>query len=451
MNLAQIVSLFIFLAVFIFIIIGKVHRYIPATIGAVLGAIIIYFIILKSAEGLWWVLNLKQISQYHFWVPGEHKIEAYGINWQTIIFLSGMMMMVEGLERSGFFTWICLYTAKLVKYRVIPILLSFMLLSGFLAMFIDSITVLLFTATVSIRLGRLLGFDPVPVIIASIFAANTGGSATISGDPPNVIIGTAFGYTFMDFFTNTGLIAWISMLFSLSFFYFFFRRQLAPKTASNPHPQRYPDPSEAITNPLLFRISAFIFVLVITLIVTHHYTGISLALIGVIATFITLLANITHIPHIIKRFDWRTIVFLISLFACVGALEWTGVLAMVSDRIGEFSGGSIFLVIPSILWLSAYASAIVDNIPFAATMVPVIRELSISQGFPLPTLAWTLALGTDIGGNATPIGASANVVGTAIADREGYRIGWGRYCKYAIPATILVILLCNIYLWARYT
>ncbi|MBA7549451.1 putative transporter [subsurface metagenome] len=154
--------------------------------------------------------------------------------------------------------------------------------------------------------------------------------------------------------------------------------------------------------------------------------------------------------HIISRVDWRTLLFFIGLFVCVGGLEETGVLEMLALFIGQASGGNIVLVIPLILWISAFASAIVDNIPFAATMVPVIVNLSKTAGLKLPTLAWTLALGTDIGGNATPIGASANVVGTAIAEKEGHPISWGRFCKYTIPATIMVLGLCWLYLIIRY-
>jgi Na+/H+ antiporter NhaD/arsenite permease-like protein len=351
----------------------------------------------------------------------------------------------------GFFRWICLFLAKMVNYSVIPILIVFMLLSGFLSMFIDSITVLLFLAMVTIELAHLLKFDPVPVIIAEIFAANTGGAATMSGDPPNIIIGTALGYTFTDFAFNTGIIAWIGMLFTLGFFYFCFRKALGSSQGNaNAVPIRYPEPGEAITDRRLFRINAAIFIAVVVLIVTHAETGISMALIGVIAAFLTLLAAGKRALHIIKRVDWRTLLFFIGLFICVGGLEETGVLTMLAQSIKDISGGSLMLVIPLILWISAFASAIVDNIPFAATMVPVIVNLSRTAGLKLPTLAWTLALGTDIGGNATPIGASANVVGTAIAEREGYPISWAKFCKYAIPAMLMVVSLCWLYLVIRY-
>ncbi len=451
LTLSQILAIAIFLVMFITIISGKVHRFIPALIGAALTILVVFLLVMKSPEAVVNVLNLGQLGHFSFWVPGQEHIESRGVNWQTIIFIGGMMTMVEGLGAVGFFRWLCLYVAKLAKYKVVPILIAFMLLSGFLSMFIDSITVLLFLATVTIELARLLKFDPVPIIIAEIFAANCGGSATMCGDPPNIIIGTAFGYTFTDFAVNTGPIAWIGMLVTLGFFYFCFRKILvSSQDRSGASLSRYPEPSEAIINPRLFKIDSAIFILVVILLVTHAQTGLSVALIGVIAAALTLMAATKGASHIIKRVDWRTLLFFIGLFICVGGLEETGLLKMLAEYIGDISGGNILLVIPIILWVSAFASAIVDNIPFAATMVPVIADLSLTAGLKLPTLAWTLALGTDIGGNATPIGASANVVGTAVAEREGFPISWGRFCKYAFPAMIIVVALCWLLLVVRY-
>ncbi|MDP3880435.1 MAG: SLC13 family permease [Dehalococcoidales bacterium] len=449
--LSQILALVIFISMFIAIVIGKVHRYIPALIGAALTLTVVFLLVLRDTHAITSVLNLGQLTQFKFWVPGEEHIESQGINWQTIIFIGGMMVMVESMGETGFFHWICLHIAKLVNYRIVPILITFMLLAGFLSMFIDSITVLLFMAAVVIELARLLKFDPVPVIIAMIFAANTGGSATMSGDPPNIIIGTALGYTFIDFARNTGVIAWASMVLTVGYFYLMFRKSLAVSQAeADAAATRYPEPGEVISNPFLFRINTAIFILVVTLIITHAETGMSVALIGVIAASLTLLAAFKRAPHIVQRVDWRTLVFFIGLFIAVGGLEETGTLKMLAEYIGDVSQGNIAVVIPIILWISASASAVVDNIPFAATMVPVIKDLSLTAGFPLPTLAWTLALGTDIGGNATPIGASANVVGTAIAEKEGHPISWGVFCKYAVPATIMVLALCWLLLIVRY-
>lgn len=452
LTLSQILAIAIFLLMFTAIIIGKVHRYVPALIGAALVLIVVFLGVMHSPESILNVLNIGQLGELRFWIPGQEHIESRGVNWQTIIFIGGMMLMVEGLGEVGFFRWLCLYLAKMVNYRLIPILITFMLLSGFLAMFIDSITVLLFLSSVTIELARLLKFDPVPMIIAEIFAANVGGSATMCGDPPNIIIGTAFGYTFTDFAINTGPIAWIGMMAALLYFYFLFRKILiSSQKASDTTREEYPQPKEAITNHRLFWINTGIFILVVVLLVTHAQTGLSVAIIGVIAAVLTLLAAGKVSSHLIKRLDWRTLLFFIGLFICVGGLEETGILKILAEYIGEISGGNAVLVIPIILWLSAFASGIVDNIPFAATMVPVIYNLSQTTGLSLPTLSWSLALGTDIGGNATPIGASANVVGTAIAEREGYPVSWGRFIKYALPGTIIVVGLCHLFLIVRYT
>ncbi len=455
-TLSQILAITIFIIMFAAIVSGKLHRYVPALVGATLTCIVVFLIVEQNPEMISSVLNLEQMTHFTFWVPGKEHIESHGINWQTIIFIGGMMIMVEGLGNVGFFRWLCLYAAKMVNYQVVPILIVFMLLSGFLAMFIDSITVMLFLASVTIELARLLKFDPVPVIIAEIFASNVGGSATMSGDPPNIIIGTAFGYTFTDFAINTGPIAWAGMLLTVGFFYFAFRKFLTHSQRSltdstDGMPIRYPDPKEAIVNPRLFKINTGIFIFVVVLIVTHANTGLSLAIIACIAAALTLLTSGKRALHVMERVDWRTLLFFIGLFVTVGGLEETGVLKILAEYIGELSGGNIMLVIPIIIWFSAFASAIVDNIPFAATMVPVIANLSRTAGLDLKTLSWTLALGTDIGGNITPIGASANVVGTAVAEKEGYPISWGRFMKYAMPATIVVVALCNLYLIIRYT
>ena len=467
MSIEQILAILIFTAMFIAIMWGKIHRFIPALIGAALTAILILTLVDQGPHSLWQVLRLPDFIDGHWWF-GKHATEAVGeaapniapeiggVNWQTMIFIGGMMVMVEGMGAAGFFRWICLLVARLVKYRVIPILITFMFLSGFLSMFIDSITVMLFLATVTIELARLLKFDPVPVIIGEIFASNTGGSATMSGDPPNIIIGTHFNYTFMDFLLNTGIIAWVGLTVAVVLFYLMFRKALR-QSASNGQadsPKHYPEPKEAISNPRLFTMSTAIFIVVIVLLVTHAQTGLSVGLIGCIAAALTLTAAVVGkgTPlHVLKNLDWRTLLFFFGLFVCVSGLEVTGVLGKLAELIGKTSGNNLAIALTFILWLSAFASALIDNIPFAATMCPVIASLSGTQeGFDTKPLAWSLALGTDIGGNGTPIGASANVVGIAIAEKEGYKIGWGRYCKYAFPAMLVIVGLCNLYLVLRY-
>ena len=452
MTLAQVLALAIFLGTFGVITWGKVHRYIPALVGAALVLVVVFLIVMRDPVAVHAILNLGQPLQKEFWLPGQGHTAYRGVNWQTIIFVAGMMVMVEGLARAGLFRWMCLTVARLVRYRIVPILVGFMFLSGALSMFIDSITVMLFMASVTIEIARLLKFDPVPLIIAEVFASNTGGSATMSGDPPNIIIGTSLGYTFTDFITNTGPIAWAGLLVAVIFFYLVFRRRLAAseQRSTGAAAIEYPEPRKAITNTGLFLLHDGVFLLVIVLLVTHARTGISVALVGAIAATLTLLAARKDAILILRQVDWRTLLFFVGLFICVGGLEETGVLGLVADRIGEVTGGSLTAVLAIILWGSAFASAVVDNIPFVAAMLPVVGTLGQTLGLSQHPMVWALALGTDIGGNGTPIGASANVVGTAVAAREGYPVGWGRYMKYAMPPMIMVIILCNILLLVRY-
>jgi Na+/H+ antiporter NhaD/arsenite permease-like protein len=451
MTLAQILAILIFLAMFGVITWGKVPRHLPALVGAALVLVVVFTIAMKDVAAAGAVLNLGQFFEARFWLPGPGHFESRGINWQTIVFIGGMMVMVEGLSRAGFFRWLCLYTARLARYRVMPVFIAFMVLSGFLSMFIASITVMLFLAAVTIEIARLLKFDPVPLIIGEISASNIGGAATMSGDPPNIIIGTSFGYTFSDFLANTGVISWIGMVAVVLFFYLVFRRTLKSSAAEgNSTPARYPEPGEAIQDGRRFAAHAAIFLLSAAMLVTHAQTGMSVAMIGTIAAVLTFLAAGKDVGHVVRGIDWRTLVFFIGLFVVVGGLEETGVLKVLANAVAYLSGGNMGTVITIILWTSAIASSFVDNIPFAATMVPVVANLSQSLGLDLRAMSWSLALGTDIGGNGTPIGASANVVGTAVSEREGYPIGWGRYLKYAVPAMVLVMVLCNVYLLLRY-
>ena len=212
----------------------------------------------------------------------------------------------------------------------------------------------------------------------------------------------------------------------------------------------YVDPKDAILDKKRFLISFIIFFIAILLLITHAQTGLTVASIGVFVAAITLVTSKNDAIDLIKRVDYKTILFFIGLFIVVGGLEQTGILEIVAALIGEVSGGNTKIMIAIIIWISAIASAFVDNIPFAATMIPIIQSLAISQGVPLSTLAWTLTMGTDIGGSATPIGASANVVGISVAEKEGYSISWKGYCMYSVPATVIVILISMIYIFIKY-
>lgn len=448
---AQIIAIVIFVIMFALIIMDKIPRQ-WVTLGCGLATIVIVFgICMKSPDAIMETLNIKSIFTPDFWlVQGEGEESSSGINWATIIFITGMMVMVEGMAKAGFFRWLCLTIAKAVKYKIMPILVTFMIMSSVLAMFIDSITVILFLAAVTVELSQLLKFNPVPMVLAEIFCANLGGSATMCGDPPNIIIGTALGYSFADFLTNTGLIAGIALIVIVIFFYFAFKKELTANSDAKIDPSAYPNPSDAIESKKDFIISTVIFILAVVLLVTHAQTGLTVAFIGVAIAVITLLTSYKNIGYILKRVDYKTLLFFIGLFIVVGGLEQTGVLEMIADFIGKVCGGNLLIMIFVILWISAIASAIVDNIPFAATMVPVIKTLAATSGADLGVLAWGLAIGTDIGGSATPIGASANVVGTSVVTKAGHPVSWGKYCKTAIPATAIVLIIAMVVIKLRY-
>ena len=426
MLLAQVLAVLIFVVMFLMIITDKIERHYITLGCGLLTLLLVFGLGLHSMTAVIKTLNVQNIFTLDFWYQaGEASESSSGINWATIIFIAGMMVMVEGMARVGFFRWLCMRIAKLVNYKTIPIFITFMIMSFILAMFIDSITVILFLAAVTVELAQLLDFNPVPMILAEIFCANLGGSATMCGDPPNIIIGTSLGYSFADFVMNTGVIAAISLVVIVVFFYFAFRKEFAGNKDKKIDISKLPTPESAITDKVGFGISTVIFLCAVAMLVTHAMTGLTVAFIGLSIALVTLLTSGRYALEVLKKVDYKTLLFFIGLFIVVGGLEQTGILEVVAGFIGDVSGGNAMLMIAIIIWVSAVASAFIDNIPFSATMIPVIDTLAKTQGIDLSVLAWALSMGTDIGGSATPIGASANVVGTSVSAKAGHPIGWG--------------------------
>ncbi len=449
--LAQVVAVIIFIAMFLFIVTEIVERHVVSLVCALLTVLFVFGLGMHSMTAVIETLNVKSIFTPEFWyLSGETSGSSTGINWETILFIFGMMVMVEGMARVGFFRWLCMRIAKLVNYQVIPLFITFMILSTILAMFIDSITVILFLAAVTIELSQLLKFNPVPMILSEIFCANLGGSATMCGDPPNIIIGTSLGYSFTDFVTNTGVIAGVCLIAVLLYFYLLFRRELKGNASETVDYSSLPSPESTITDKKGFAVSCVIFAAAVVLLITHAQTGLTVSTIGCLVAAATLITSWKYAAQLLKRVDYKTLLFFIGLFVVIGGLEQTGILEIMAGFIGRISGGNVMVMVAIIIWLSAVVSAFVDNIPFATTMIPIIKSLSAAYGVDLSMLSWTLAMGTDIGGSATPIGASANVVGVATASREGYVIKWGLYCKKMMPATILVVLLSMLLIYFRY-
>lgn len=373
----HILAVLIFVVMFVLIVMDRIERQYVSLGCGLLMIVLVLGLGMHSKDAIVETLNVKSIFQASFWyTAAEGEASSSGINWSTIIFILGMMIMVEGMGKAGFFRWLCLEIAKLVKYRTIPVFITFMLMSFVLAMFIDSITVILFLAAVTLELAQTLKCNPVPIILSEIFCANLGGSATMCGDPPNIIIGTSLGYTFGEFISNTGFIALISLIVIVIYFYLCFHKELAGQGAAV-QITSYPDPKEAITDKGEFAKSCVIFLLAVVLLVTHAQTGLTVAFIGTFIAILTLVTQYKDAKELLSKVDYKTLLFFIGLFVVVGGLEQTGVLEEIAGLISKLSGSNGMLMCAIILWISAIASAFVDNIPFAATMIPVIQTLPL--------------------------------------------------------------------------
>ena len=284
------------------------------------------------------------------------------------------------------------------------------------------------------------------VAIGEIFAANLGGAATMSGDPPNIIIGTSLGLSFWDFLRNNGVICLIGLVLVLVYFYLCFRSKSRGEAAVAPELWEI-DPNDAIPSRRRFLARVSIFGVVILLIATHTLTGLTMPTIGVLAAAVTLVSTKTP-QNLVRQMDWKILGFIIGLFLTVSGLEQTGVLDGMAQFLAALGGDHADQMVVVLIWFTAIVSAFVDNIPMATVMVPVLLSLAETLGMDLHTLTWAVSKGTDIGGIATPIGASANVTGVALAAKEGHPISWKRYCKYAMPAAVLVLVVSMVLILA---
>jgi Na+/H+ antiporter NhaD/arsenite permease-like protein len=431
MTTEQWIALGIFILSYGLIISEKISR----TIASILGAVLAFIFILKPQD----------LLHYE--------------NWETILFIFGMMTVIETMSESGFFRWLGLHSAKWVKLDPLKLFILFPFIAGFLSAFVDSITVMLFMATLTVEVSSIIGVNPLPLIFAEICSANIGGASTMVGDPPNVILGTYFQLSFMDFVKNTGGIAWIGFAINVLFFIWFYKREIfSVRSRLRQDPQWLEqqvntlNPREAIRDRRLFIVGLIAFFYVVVVLVTHHITHLSVATCALTGALIAMLLGGYKMSKVLLNIDYPTIIFFAGLFIIVGAMEHVGLLKMAAAVVKEASGGNFFIALSIILWISAFGSSIVDNVPFAATMAPILKHMSAAFGFPLLPLVWSTALGTDIGGNGTPIGASANVVAVATYERiTDKKIGWGYYCKACYPAMMVVVGVCNFLLYLFYT
>jgi len=381
--------------------------------------------------------------------------EAFSyISWETLGLISGMFVLVSILNEAGFFSWLAMTAVRKVNYHPAALFAVLILLSAVLAMFMGSITVMLFLTALTLQLCRLLRLDPVPLIIGEVCAANTGGAGTLVGDPPNMVLGNMLGYGFSDFFEHTGPVSIIAAFLLLGVFYFTNRKAL--KESHNAMTDKMVKEIEVLHNePMhiqLTRVGLVGFGGAVLLLILHvplsNLTGLPIngAIAALAPAVLALFAVKDHERKtVILKVDGESILFFAGLFVLIGGLEKVHLFDRLAESLAGAASGNPIELVMALHWFPGLASGIVDNVPLALAMGYVLKDLASVPGMPaLALMVWSLALGVDIGGNFTPIGASANVVAYAYMERNHGSIGWKRWFLLAAPPTALVMILATL-------
>ncbi len=383
-----------------------------------------------------------------------------GVDFNTLGLLTGMMVIVAITRRTGVFQFLAVWSAKQVRADPWGILVMLVLVTAVLSALLDNVTTVLLVAPVTLLITDALRINPYPFLFAEIFASNIGGAATLIGDPPNIMIGSAVNLSFNDFLINLGPAAVIVLLVTLIPFYLIWGRSMYASQEDRQRVLNYNE-WEAITDvPLLWK-SLLVLGLVLTGFVMGHHLNLqpaSIAMSG--AALLLLMDNLPgkaddqsrSVNASFSQVEWVTIFFFLGLFIIVHGVESTGLLTMLADDILSWTQGDTFVTSMAILWGSAVASALVDNIPFVAASIPLIKSMAATFGGPegLMPLWWSLALGSCLGGNGSLIGASANVIVAGFAERSGHPISFLRFMLGAFPLMILSIIISSIYIYLRY-
>ncbi len=372
------------------------------------------------------------------------------VSWETMGLLFGMFCILAVLSEAGVFRQLALTTAKVVDYQPIRLFIIFPLLAAGLAAFMDSITVLMFLASLTIQIGKLLEMDVVPLVIAEVCAANLGGAATLVGDPPNVILGTMLGFGFNDFALHTGPIAVIGVLITVLYFLAVNYRRLKSIPPLAQHQRERIESSQGITDPRLARLGVAALVTAVVLLVTHSlvqrylHVDISVAGAALLPALVLLMLGGKRMDFVLQKMDWESLLFFGGLFVIIGGLEKTGAIHGLTQLLVSKVQGNPTMLLSGMIWGSGVISAIIDNVPFALTMAYVLKDMATMVGVPaLSIMVWALAIGVDAGGSMTPIGASANVVAYSSMEKAKLKVGWGRWLGMAVPATVIALAAAN--------
>jgi Na+/H+ antiporter NhaD/arsenite permease-like protein len=421
MSPEQIISIAVFVVVMALIVSEKIHRTLVALLGAA-------FVLCSGI------------------LPFEASLEH--IDFNTLGVLVGMMLFVSVAKHSGLFEYVAIKAAKIAKGRPMSIMMALMVITAVLSALLDNVTTVLLIGPMTFMICRELHLNPVPFFITQIMASNIGGTATLIGDPPNIMIGSQAGFSFLDFVIVDAPVAVVIMVATMLCFKFIYGKQLQT-SQENMDAVMGLDESKAIISKSLFIKSIVMIGLVAIAFVLHGALHLESSVIALSAAAIMMLIGRQDVEETILGVEWATIGFFGGLFVVVGGMVQTGVIEMFAQFLVSATQGQEVLALLAILVASAVLSAILDNIPFVATMIPVMLTMG-SAGVDVVPLWWALSLGACLGGNGTLIGASANVVLSGISTREGYPLTFMHYLKFGLPLMLMSIAIAGVYLVLRF-
>ncbi|APC80857.1 arsenical pump membrane protein [Clostridium sporogenes] len=408
----------IFIIVYALIISEKVNRVVASLGGAAI------------------MLILKLITQEKAFLK---------IDFNTIGLLVGMMIIVNITKRTGVFEYIAIKAAKFSKGNPIKILILFSVITAVLSGVLDNVTTVLLIVPVTLVITKTLEIDPIPFLMCEIFASNIGGTATLIGDPPNLMIGSAAGLSFLDFVKNLAPVIIIILTVTLLGIRQLYKNSM--KTSEEDKKKIMAlDESKAIRDMSLMKKCLTVLFLTLIGFLTHSYLGFESATIAIAGSAILLAISKVEPDEILQETEWGTIFFFIGLFIMTGVLEDVGIMEVLAQKTLSLTKGNLVMTGIFVLWISAIASAFIDNIPFVATMIPLIKAMGTMGGMDIVPLWWALSLGACLGGNGTMIGASANLVVIGIAEKSGYKISFKDYFKLGFPVMLVSIIICTAYL-----
>lgn len=417
MDINQIIAICIFSLVMLAIISEKINRAVAAMTGALL---MVIFNIVSFEHGL------------------SH------IDFNTIGVLIGMMLFVSVVKNSGLFEYIAILSAKKSKGNPWKIMLCFILLTAILSAVLDNVTTVLLIGPMTIVITQILKINPVPFLITQILASNIGRTATLIGDPPNIMIGSAANLSFIDFVINLGPIVIIILFFTIICFRFMFKKHLYVDDKYKEEILKL-DESKAIKDKPLLIKSIIMIILILLGFVLHNIIHIESSIIALTGATVMMFIGKQDVDEILSSIEWSTIAFFGGLFVIVGGLVEVGIIDFIASYLIDATSGNLALTMLVILWLSAIISSFLDNIPFVATLIPLILTMQ-AQGVDVTPIWWATSLGACLGGNGTLIGASANIVLSNVGDKNGYPISFKSYFKIGFPLMLLSIVISTFYL-----